>query len=211
MKAVIFDRDGVLIDSEEIHVLSVVETFRELGISITKEEKEYILGRHTDDYLGYFLEKYNFPREKFRKRARLIYFSRLKTAKIFHKTVSLMKRLHRLKIPLAVNGSGSRRTTLSVLDMIGIKKCFDVVVGGDECRHRKPDPESYLLTAKRLGVAPEDCVVIEDSTVGLAAAKAAGMKCIIIPNQTTKGQDFSQADLVVDSADKIDIELLKKM
>jgi len=115
------------------------------------------------------------------------------------------------KIPLALTTSSKIESTMQVLQRAGLENTFEVIVTYEDYQRRKPDPESYLLTAKKLNLQPKDCVVIEDSYVGLCAAKSAGMKCIVIPNKYTKDQDFSKADLIVETADKIDIDLLKKM
>jgi len=92
-----------------------------------------------------------------------------------------------------------------------MEELFTVMTTAEDTKTRKPDPESYLLTAQKLGVEVSECIAIEDSKIGLDAAKAAGMKCIVIPNKYTKDQDFSQADLIVHSADALDIDLLKSI
>ena len=86
---------------------------------------------------------------------------------------------------------------------------FDALVTKEMCSKRKPDPQPYLITAEELHVLPDECVVIEDSWVGLIAAKAAGMKCIVIPNNYTKDNDFSSADLIVKSAKEITVATIK--
>ncbi len=80
---------------------------------------------------------------------------------------------------------------------------FTVIVAKEDCTKFKPDPEPYLITAKKLGVQPEYCVVIEDSEAGVSAAKSANMYCVAIPNKHTKNQDFSHADKVVTSVKDI--------
>ena len=207
IKAVIFDRDGIIIDSESTNINSAVKAFKWLGIAIKEEEKEWIVGKHPDDYKKLFLEKYDFSYEEFRKIQRKIYYELLESANFFEKTISLIRKLHKMNITLALTTSSSMKSTLQVLKKARLENIFKVIVTFEDYSERKPNPESYLITAKKLGVEPKDCVVIEDSSVGINAAKNAGMKCIAIPNEYTKKQDFSKADLVVDSADKINIDI----
>jgi sugar-phosphatase len=102
--------------------------------------------------------------------------------------------------PLAVASSGIREYITLVLERLGIADRFRVVVTGADVAHGKPHPEPYLVTAARLGVPPANCVVFEDATVGVLAAKAAGMRCIAVPNpEATQTQDLSTADLILSS------------
>ena len=211
MKAVIFDRDGVIIDSESANVISAVTAFKEIGIEIKEEEKEWIVGRHPEDYKEFFLKKYTFSYEEFRKVQRKTYYELLESTSLFEKTIALIKKLKLMKIPLALTTSSSMKSTLQVLRKAKLENVFDVIVTFEDYEKRKPDPEPYILTAKKLNLKPEDCVVIEDSSIGIESAKKAGMKCIAIPNEYTKNQNFSKADLTIDSADKIDINLLNNI
>lgn len=211
MKAVIFDRDGVILDSESTNVDAAVMAFKELGIAIKEEEKDWIVGRHPDDYINFFLEKYDFSYEEFRKIQSKKYHELFETTHLFEKTVFLIKKLHKMKIPLALTTSSSKKSTLNLLHRAKLEDIFNVIVTFEDYKRRKPDPESYIMTAKKLGLNPKDCIVIEDSIVGVEAAKNAGMKCIAIPNKYTEKYDFSIADLIVDSADKIDIDVLNAL
>lgn len=98
--------------------------------------------------------------------------------------------------------------TIDLLKGIGIYNLFKEVVTKEDYSKRKPDPEPYLVTVKKLGFQARDCLVIEDSEVGLKAALSAGMDCVVIYNQYTKEHDFLGAKLVVDSADQIDLDKL---
>ncbi|MBU1974919.1 MAG: HAD family phosphatase [Nanoarchaeota archaeon] len=202
IKAVIFDRDGVIIDIEGIDIMSATKAFQELGIELTNEDKTKIVGRHPQNYFK-FLEKYNIPYDKFRPRQRELYYEEFDNANLFAETIGLIKRLHDMKLTLALTTTARRKSTNTVLKRAELEDIFNVIVTAEDYKTKKPDPESYILTAKKLGVKPVDCVVVEDSEVGMRAAKSAGMTCIIIPNDFTKKQDFTAADLVVESADEI--------
>lgn len=211
MKAVIFDRDGIIIDSESTNVNSVTQAFEQLGITIKENEKDWIIGRHPDEYTDTFSQKYNFPQGKFREIQRKLYYELLESTPIFDKTIRLIKLLHASNIPLALTTSSGKDSTLQILKKADIENIFQVIVTAEDYAEKKPDPESYLLTAKKLNIPPEECVVIEDSSVGVQAAKAANMKCIAIPNKYTQNQNLSTADLIVNSIDKIDIALLSNI
>jgi beta-phosphoglucomutase-like phosphatase (HAD superfamily) len=112
--------------------------------------------------------------------------------------------LYSKKVPLAVTTSAGREGTLLILSKAGIDKMFDVIITRDDCEKLKPDPEPYIVTAKKLQIEPKFCVAIEDTSLGVESAKGAGMLCIAIPNEFTRDQDFSMADVVVKSANEVE-------
>jgi HAD superfamily hydrolase (TIGR01509 family) len=117
--------------------------------------------------------------------------------------------LHGAGYPLAVASSGVRGYLETVLQRIGLRPYFGVLVSGEDVRRGKPDPEPYLLAAARLGVPPAQCVVFEDAAVGVRAAKAAGMACIGVPNPAAlQPQDLSPADLILSSLEHFELRLL---
>jgi HAD superfamily hydrolase (TIGR01509 family) len=125
--------------------------------------------------------------------------------------VEAIDALHAAGYPLAVTSSGIREYIMLVLDRLGITDRFSVVITGEDVTHGKPHPEPYLVTAERLGVPPATCVVFEDATVGVLAAKAAGMRCIAVPNpDATQTQDLSVADLILPSLTAFTPALLRQ-
>ncbi len=210
-KAVIFDRDGVILDSESTNIASAVECFKELGIKIKKEEREWIVGRSAKDYLKFFSKKYDFSYEDFIKIQKDSYYKHLESTLLFEDTISLIKKLHKNGFPLALTTSGGLNSTSLILKKANLEDIFNVIVTSENCKKKKPDPEPYLTTSKKLGIDPKYCVVVEDSYIGLESAKNAGMKCMIIPNKYTKKQDFSKADFIFYSANKITLKMLKEI
>lgn len=206
IKAVIFDRDGVLIDSEYTNVKAAELAFGEFGIQLTEDEKQWIVGRHPLDYTIPLMEKYDFDFDKYRALQREKYRQVLESTPVFEKTIELLKEIHRKGLLIALCTSSNRADSEKILEGIGIKKLFTELVTKEDYSKSKPDPEPYLLTAQRLGVKPEECLVIEDSEMGLKSALSAGMQCIVIYNEYTKGHDFSGALEVVSSADEINSE-----
>jgi HAD superfamily hydrolase (TIGR01509 family) len=210
-KAVIFDRDGVIIDSEKAHKASVTAAFEKLGIRINDADREQIVGKYPTEYLKYFLSKYSFSPEEFNKIHEKTYFELLYKSEIIQPTVNLVKKLHNAGVITAVTTTSHMHDTMIILKRAGIEKMFNVIVTYEDVSKRKPDPEPYLITAKKLNLSPDECVVIEDTEIGLTSAKSAGMKCIVIKNEYSKNHDFSKADMTINSADDLTVEMLKKM
>jgi HAD superfamily hydrolase (TIGR01509 family) len=114
--------------------------------------------------------------------------------------VEVVRALRERGITLAITSSAVRSSIEMILLRLGLRDAFALIVDGSEVTNGKPDPEAYLVTARKLGVRPEECVVIEDSHVGVLAAKRAGMYCIAVRNPHAQiYQDLSAADVVVES------------
>jgi len=112
---------------------------------------------------------------------------------------------------LAVASSSSHKLIDIIINRLNIRSFFDDFVSGADVVNSKPDPEIFLLTAKRLGVKPENCLVIEDSSHGVKAAKDAGMKCIGFYGSNTYLQDISAADKLIGDFSEFDAELLEEL
>lgn len=114
---------------------------------------------------------------------------------------ALIRELQSHGVTLAITSSAVKSSIEQILERLGLRDAFTLIVDGSEVEHGKPDPEGYLLTARKLGVAPEQCVVFEDSEVGTQAAKRAGMFCIALRNPRAQTvQDLSAADAIVSCA-----------
>jgi beta-phosphoglucomutase len=116
----------------------------------------------------------------------------------------LIHALHQAGFRLAVGSSGPPDNVNLVLDRLQSRACFDGVVTGTDVQRGKPDPQVFLLGAERIGVVPPHCVVIEDAPAGVAAAHAAGMKCIAIASTGRVRESLLAADLVVNSLREVD-------
>ncbi|MDO9542216.1 MAG: HAD family hydrolase [Kiritimatiellia bacterium] len=215
MKALIFDCDGVLADTErDGHRVAFNRAFTQQGYKFQWDEALYgkllkIAGGK--ERMRYYFDRHGWPDDA-EDRDTLI--AQLHKSKTEH----FMKILESGQIPLrsgvarlvdeAVSSgislaicstSNEKAVNLLVEKLLGRKRkeAFAAILAGDVVKRKKPDPEIYLLAAQKLGVNPADCVVVEDSRNGLLAAKAAGMKCVITKNGYTENEDFSEADLVV--------------
>jgi len=207
--AVIFDMDGVIIDSEPLHYESTIRYLNdELGLAYDHEENMEFLGR-SDEYMFRVLRKrYNLAAtvHEMIERRRDLYLKLL----IGHVTLNpgtqvLIRRLHRDGFQLAVASSSLERIIDVVLSEGGVKQYFDVVQSGEHLTNCKPHPEIFLITAERLGIPPGRCVVIEDTSVGIQAAKAAGMRAIAYDAPGAPAQDFEMADAVIASFVNVDL------
>ena len=216
IKAVIFDMDGLIVDTEIVESRSLELILSEYG----KKPKPFkngllhIIGGSGNQSYSDIMKKYNFNEDVdiFKKRKREI-FEELLRVKLeplpgFTKLITLLKK-QGFKIALASNRY--EKHIYLILENLGIKNLFDVIVGPSELRRHKPYPDIFLHTANELKVNPYNCVVLEDTDIGVAAAKAAGMKIIAVPNQYTKEHDFSKADIVTKSLENVTITMLKSL
>lgn len=204
VKAVIFDLDGVIVDSEFLNVKAAQMSFQEIGINLTEEEKQIIVGRHPVDYYHIFAKKYKFDQEKMRERHLTNYYDNYHETFIFKGTRDLIIYLKKINMPLAlVTSSPKKSVQLKAGGRFDFAKFFDVIITFEDCAKRKPSPDVYLMASQKLDIKPANCLVFEDTALGVEAAKNAGMKCIALPNGYTKEQDFSKADLVM-SHDKLE-------
>ncbi len=204
MRAVIFDMDGVLVDSEPHHERAFHAVCAELGYASNHAiEFDRYVGRSDTELWRDFVEQVR-PVQTFdelldRKRQRVIATLR-EHEPIFAGVPELVAKL-RPRFQLAV-ASGSEHPIIdAVLGLKGLRGNFPVVVSGSDVARGKPEPDIFLRTARLLGVAPHECWVIEDSKPGVTAALAAGMKVIAITNTHPAGELAAATHVVADYAD----------
>ncbi len=197
MKAVLFDLDGVLLNSEPVNIASAVHAFKDLGISLSAEDKKLIVGRHPADY-GKIFRNYSFDGKKIVKLHAKYYAFFYHKAKAYLYARSLVL-LAKKNCKTALVTSSERHVLKKALRVLKLSKNdFDALVTFELCKKRKPSPLPYLIAAKTLKVEPKDCLVIEDSIPGVESAKRAGMKCIAVTH-TTPASKLRKANLIVKS------------
>lgn len=208
IRAAIFDFDETIIDLQVHHLAAERATLVALGRDWDELPESFWRGqsgrRHSDiweDIRAHLALTEPLPNLL---AARQVHFlAALRNADALPAlpgAVEAVKRLHAAGYPLAVTTSGIREYVDLVLARMGIADRFAVTVTGADVTRGKPDPEPYRVTAARLGVPPPECIVFEDAAIGVAAAKAAGMRCIGVPNPYALfAQDLSAADRVLPS------------
>lgn len=210
-KAFIFDMDGVIIDSENLHSVTKVQAIRSFGVEVSEADlnlQSYV-GRSAKSFFSDVLAKYpelGDDWEVLAKKKHELYQKILREdpdLKPIDGIPELLARLKEKGYKIGLGSSSIMANVQLVLNRFGIIDYFDAIATGSEVEHAKPAPDVYLLAASRLGVAPENCTVVEDAASGIAAAKAAGMRCIAVRNPNSGMQDFSQADVVIDRYDEI--------
>lgn len=210
--AVIFDFDETMIDLENQHTAAHARLCRSLGSSYDEMPEEFRRGsgRRIIDDVRDMRDFFGWTRpvgELFEERQR--YFDEEIAAghdlELMRGVEETVRRLHERGFILAVTTSAVRSSIETILRRFDLLDAFAVIVDGGEVRRGKPDPEAYLLTAKKVRADPAHCVVFEDSTVGVRAAKSAGMFCIAVRNPKAQfRQDLEPADIVVESFDAVD-------
>ena len=205
IKGVIFDMDGVIIDSEPMHYKVFKQYSKEaLGLAITDTEYNTFIGTTNTHIFNYLKEKYHLQQEVADMVAE--YETKIEEHLLAAKegiapiagVDTLASTLYEERFKLAVASSSAQKRIDIVIEMFHMDKFFAAKISGERIEHSKPAPDIFLLAAKTLGLLPEECLVIEDSTNGVRAAKAAGMKCIGYNNPSSIGQDISRADLIID-------------
>ncbi len=214
MKAVIFDMDGVISDTLSIHCEAESKLLLKYGIKISPSEilKEF---NAVPDLVMFQILSKRFNRNLDFQKAedeKWKLFQELAKEGIqsIPGSLEFINTLLKNNFILAVASSAPLRIVNLVLETLGIKKKFKVVVYTTEVKQGKPAPDIFLLAAEKLKVSPRDCVVIEDAAKGIQAAKAAGMKCIAISTTHTK-KELKKADKIIDDFGEIKIKELKNL
>lgn len=178
IKAVIFDMDGVLVDSEHVIESAAVKALKEYGVRARPEDFIPFVGAGDDRYIGGVAEKYGLSyRKEMKERLYEIYLEILEDELgVFEGALPLLESLKKEGYILALASSADRIKVNANLKAAGIpEEYFSLVLTGEDVSEKKPSPEIYLETAEKLGVSPGECVVVEDALNGIKSAKSAGM------------------------------------
>ncbi len=182
IRAVAFDLDGVLIDTERINVRAAFEGFESHGYALDPSDAAWIVGRHPIDYVPDLARRHAVPEAllpSISRRQSESYFRLWKDeARLLDGALEALDACRGRGYPLALATSSGRASVEEALDRFGLRPYFTATLTKDDVSARKPDPEIYLLAAERLGVAPAHLLVVEDSPHGIRSAKAAGAMCV---------------------------------
>ena len=212
-KAVIFDLDGIIVDTVEAHFKAWKSMADELEIPFSKEENEQLKGISRVDSMRKILalggvikseeELMDYTKRKNEMYVNII--SKMTPDDILPGVMDLLTLLKDNGIEVAI-GSSSKNTP-TMLKAVGLEKVFKVVIDGNQISESKPHPEVFLKGAKALGHSPEHCLVIEDAISGVRAAKRAGMKCIGVGEES----NLNEADLVVSDLKGLNLSTLNDL
>jgi HAD superfamily hydrolase (TIGR01509 family) len=184
--AVIFDLDGVLADSEPWWNQIDAKLLAEYGVSYRGEYHRNVLGVSYRLAVEFYKNAFHISasvEELMRRRGEIATDFFANRVGLFPSAKTTLEQLRKMELPLAVATSSVSASARPLLDRTGIRSLFMVVITGDEVQQGKPHPDIYLEAAKKLGISPEACLVIEDSLAGIAAGKAANMRVVAIPDR----------------------------
>jgi 16S rRNA pseudouridine516 synthase len=184
--AVIFDLDGVLADSEPWWNQIDAKLLAEHGVSYRGEYHQNVLGVSYRLAVEFYKNAFHLSaseEELMQRRGEIATDFFANRVDLFSSAKTTLEQLREMKLALAVATSSVSASARPLLDRTGIRSLFSVVITGDEVQQGKPHPDIYLLAAKKLGISPEACLVIEDSLAGITAGKAAHMRVAAIPDK----------------------------
>jgi len=212
IEAVVFDLDGVLLQSEEVWDAVRERFVRERGGRYDEEVQRAMMGMSAPEWSRYLHETAGVPDEpeaidaEVVRRMLAAYRERLPLVPGAADAV----RRAAASFPLALASSSNRELIDAALELAGVADCFRVTVSSEEVARGKPAPDVYLEAARRLAVAPERCAAVEDSHAGIRAAKAAGMRVVAIPNPSYPPDEeaLAAADAIIRSLDELTPEVL---
>ena len=205
-RAVIFDMDGLLLDTEMLWQEAETELFQRYGGEFTWDDKLAVIGTSHDFTARYFADRLGQPRDRgvqlVSEMVDLMHERVRRTVHARPGAVELMRGLRDMDdVRLGLASNSPRRLVDTALASAGMADAFDAIVTSDDVANPKPAPDIYLLACQRLGIPPSDALALEDSASGVAAAKGAGLTCIAVPMFTET--DVSTADRVIESLEQL--------
>ena len=203
IKAIIFDMDGVLVDSEPIHERAEMETCLEFGMRVEDGELDCFRGKRLEDIFSYVIGKYgrgDEPIEEMvqRKMEKYLMLALVEMEMVPGALEFLYKLMDNKKYAYALTTSGRKVQQDKILAKFGLTNFFEIMVTADDVKNGKPHPEPYSATVEKMNENPEECLVVEDSDNGILSAKAAG--CFACGITTTFGREKLEnagADIIV--------------
>lgn len=212
MSAIIFDLDGVIIDSEDLQYKAYCEVLKPYHRRPTFEEyaEHWIAAGRGPEYA---VKTWGLPiePEEIRRIRGPIYHDMLRAGgALMPGVVAALERLHG-QFPMAIATNSVARDVNWVVEHFGLERFFRAVVSRADYRRAKPEPDAFLTAAARLETPAKQCVVIEDAHKGVLAAHRAGTRCVAVPNKWTAKNDFSLADAILGSLDELTPALIERV
>lgn len=207
IKAIFWDNDGTLVDTEPAFFKATEEILKTIGIELSHEwyvNEQLTRGKSPFD-LARLSGQSEESIQELRKKRDELYLKVLKTeVRIMPEVIKTLERLYG-KIPMGIVTTCRKIHFEQIMEYTGLGKYFDFFIVREDVVNEKPNPEPYLKAWERSGFAKEECLAIEDTERGVTSAKAAGLFCYAIPNELSKNNDFSKADRVLKSLEEINL------
>jgi len=213
-RAVLFDLDGTLVDTERENVESVVLAARRWQVELGADMRKFIVGHSWNEIHTRIQREYGLNVEMGVLIAAAVEEKRtLFAAHGYEALPGALALVRRLcgRVGLAIASGSSRVEVQETIAGIGLIECFQYLLGAEDYSKGKPHPEPYQTAMSLLGVAPRACIVIEDAEPGILSGKAAGAHVIAVRRANWMGYDQSAADVIVDTLEQIDDDLLEKL
>lgn len=216
INTVIFDMDGVIVDTEPVHHYAYNQHFKLLNINVTPEMYASFTGKSTKNIYTQLKETFNLNDDvqtlvEAKRKLFNTAFDSKDDLYLLDGVEELIKELYQNGIQLIVASSSANETINKVFKRFDLDKYFQHKVSGEDFPKSKPDPAIFLQAAKVAQTPIENCIIIEDSTNGIKGANAAGIFCIGYKSFHSKGQDYTTANMVISSFDELSFEKIIKL
>lgn len=214
LKAVIFDMDGVIIDSEPLHYQAYHAMFDEVGISVSARLYESLTGKSTINVCKQLKDLFGLaqsPEElaTIKRKHYDVIFENDKNFDLITGVRELIQNYHAHGLTLVLGSSATMPSIERIFRRFDLNQYFIAKLSGADLKASKPHPEIFINAAEATGFTPQECIVIEDATNGIEAAKGAGIYCVGFNSIHSKNQDYSKADLVINDFQEIYYEKIK--
>jgi HAD superfamily hydrolase (TIGR01509 family) len=208
--AAIFDMDGVLVQTYDIMWSSHNKELASYGVHLTEKDIALYLGNSLRDNVKAWNERYNLSIDfnKYSKHIWAVQEELFKKLDIESNLVNLLEELNTKNVPKGIGTCAHRSRAESIIENTHLKKYFPVLVTSENVPNHKPHPDIYLEVARRLGVQPEKCVVLEDAKNGIQAARAGNMKAIGFLRKHNSLEELADADLIISDFSQINYDRL---
>jgi len=216
LKAVIFDMDGVIVNSEPLHHLAYNKMFEEFKLDVSSSLYESFTGQSTHSICKQLCKIFNIYEDpnllvqSKRKHFKVI-FDNDTSFQMIDGALELIQDYFDNNITLVLASSASMTNIERIFEKFDLNKYFKSRISGADLKESKPNPEIFVKAAKLSGHSKDECIVIEDSTNGIIAAKSAGIYCVGYNSFNSKNQNYDNADLVISSLNEINFKKVSKL
>ena len=216
INAVIFDMDGLLIDSEPFWRRAQIAAFNSVGVSLTDDDMRQTMGRRIDEVVAHWFHERTWGGASQKDVEALIVDKVIELIKSegapLPGVLEVIEYFKNKSLPMAIASSSSTEIIDAVVDKFHIRNCFEHIYSAEHETHGKPHPGVYITTASLLGVPTHRCLALEDSPSGVLSAKAAKMKCVAVPDAENINHSYILiADAVLNSLEEFDDALLNSL